>query len=136
MEDKKMDIEEQIEDKPERSGNTGFFIGFLTALKDILFGEKNIFIRTSEWVAWFVRFVTYDIWRLTENDMSGMKSAYIHVIRTINLAIRGFVRDEIDTRASALTYSTILAIVPLLAVIVGVATGFGMRETIRTSLYT
>jgi membrane protein len=98
--------------------------------------RKNIFIHTSEWITWFVRFVTYDIWRLTENDMSGLKSAYIHVTKTIILAVRGFKRDDIDTRASALTYSTLLSIVPMFAVIVGVATGFGMRETVRTSLYT
>ncbi|MDR0835616.1 MAG: YihY/virulence factor BrkB family protein [Tannerella sp.] len=68
--------------------------------------------------------------------MSGIKSSYIHITKTIILAIRGYNRDNIDTRASALTYSTILAIVPLLAVVVGVATGFGMRETVRTSVYT
>ncbi|MDR2147090.1 MAG: YihY/virulence factor BrkB family protein [Tannerella sp.] len=64
-----------------------------------------------------------------------MKSTYIHVTKTVILAVRGFKRDEIDTRASALTYSTILSIVPLLAVIVGVATGFGMQDTVRASLY-
>ncbi|MDR2384407.1 MAG: YihY family inner membrane protein [Tannerella sp.] len=68
--------------------------------------------------------------------MQGIKSSYIHITKTIILAVRGFKRDDIDTRASALTYSTILSIVPMLAVVVGVASGFGMRETIRTSLYT
>jgi membrane protein len=137
MVDKKTDLEEHIENtQEEEPGKTGFLLGSLMALKNIFIGERNIFIRTSEWVAWFVHFVTYDIWRLTENDMSGVKSAYIHVTKTIILAIRGFKRDDIDTRASALTYSTILSIVPLLAVVVGVASGFGMRETVRNSLYT
>jgi membrane protein len=136
MVDKKTELEEHIKETEEDPGKTGFFLGLLATLKNIFFGERNIFIRISEWIAWFVRFVTYDIWRITESDMSKIKGSYIHVTKTVILAVRGFKRDDIDTRASALTYSTILAIVPMLAVIVGVATGFGMRETVRESLYT
>ncbi|MDR3266428.1 MAG: YihY/virulence factor BrkB family protein, partial [Tannerella sp.] len=136
MIDKKTELKEHTKEREEDPGKTGFLLGLLTTLKNIFFGEKNIFIRTSEWLAWFIRFVTYDIWRITENDMSKIKSSYIHITKTIILAVRGFKRDDIDTRASALTYSTILSIVPILAVVVGVATGFGQRETVRASLYT
>ncbi|MDR1380298.1 MAG: YihY/virulence factor BrkB family protein [Tannerella sp.] len=97
--------------------------------------EKNISARISNLLAGMIRFITYDIWRITENEMSGLKKAYIFLVKTIILAVRGFRREDLLTRASALTYSTLLAIVPMLAVIVGVASGFGMRETVRESLY-
>ena len=69
------------------------------------------------------------------NEMSGLKRAYIYLVKTIILAVRGFKREDLQTRASALTYSTLLAIVPMLAVIVGIASGFGVRETVRESVY-
>lgn len=91
--------------------------------------------RMSELLAKIIRFLTYDIWRITENELSGLKRSYIYLAKTIILAIRGFKREELQTKASALTYSTLLAIVPLLAVVIGVASGFGLRDTVRESVY-
>ena len=66
--------------------------------------------------------------------MSGLKEIYINAIKTIILAIRGFQSENLQTRASALTYNTLLAIVPLLAVLFGVAKGFGFQNTVREEL--
>lgn len=81
-----------------------------------------------------IRFVTYDIWRITENEVSGLKELYINIIKTIILAVRGFQNENLQTKASALTYSTLLAIVPLLAVLLGIAKGFGFQGTVRQEL--
>ena len=97
--------------------------------------KKNIVEQISSFLTLIIRFVTYDIWRITDNDLSGIKRMYIYIAKTMILAVRGFKRENLSTRASALTYSTLLAIVPLLAVIVGIASGFGFRETIRNGLY-
>ena len=91
--------------------------------------------RISELLSKVIRFITYDIWRITEYEVSGLKRSYIFLVKTIILAFRGFKREDLQTKASALTYSTLLAIVPLFAVIVGVASGFGLRETVRDSVY-
>lgn len=82
-----------------------------------------------------IRFVTYDIWRITEHEVSGLKEFYINAIKTVILAVRGFQGEELQTKASALTYSTLLAIVPLLAVLVGIAKGFGFQGTVRQQLF-
>ena len=92
-------------------------------------------VRLSEFIAKVIRFITYDIWRYTENEVSGFKRIYIYLAKTIILAVRGFKREDLQTKASALTYSTLLAIVPLLAVLVGIASGFGLRDTVRESVY-
>ena len=42
--------------------------------------------------------------------------------------------DNLTVKASALTYNTMLAIVPLLAVLLGIAKGFGFQETVRQEL--
>ena len=91
--------------------------------------------RISELLSKLIRFITYDIWRITEYEVSGLKRSYIFLVKTIILAVRGFKREDLQTKASALTYSTLLAIVPLFAVIFGVAGGFGLRETVRESVY-
>ena len=82
-----------------------------------------------------IHFVTYDIWRITENEVSGLKEIYINTIKTIILAIRGFNSENLQTKASALTYSTLLAIVPLLAVLLGIAKGFGFQEAVQQELF-
>jgi Predicted membrane protein len=97
--------------------------------------KPGLAVRISELLSKIIRFITYDIWRITEYEVSGLKRMYIFLVKTIILAVRGFKREDLMIKASALTYNTLLAIVPLLAVIIGVASGFGMRDTVRTSVY-
>ena len=53
------------------------------------------------------------------------------IYRTLVLAIRFFTAKRVMTQASALTYSTLLAIVPFLAVIFAIARGFGYNKYIE-----
>ena len=70
-----------------------------------------------------------------ENEVSGLKEIYINIIKTVILAVRGFQSENLQTKASALTYSTLLSIVPLLAVLLGIAKGFGFQGTVRQELF-
>lgn len=97
--------------------------------------KKSIIERIGNLLSRLIRFVTYDIWRITEHEVSGLKELYINTIKTTILAVRGFLNEELSTKASALTFSTLLAIVPLLAVLVGIAKGFGFQGTVRQQLY-
>ena len=97
--------------------------------------KKPLIVRIQNLISFLIRFVTYDIWRITENEVSGLKEFYINTIKTILLAIRGFRDENLQTRASALTYSTLLAIVPFLAVLVGIAKGFGFQNNVREELF-
>ena len=98
--------------------------------------KKPIAERINAFLSWTIHFITYDIWRITENEVSGLKEIYINIIKTIILAVRGFRSENLQTKAAALTYSTLLAIVPLLAVLIGIAKGFGFQGTVRQELYT
>ena len=97
--------------------------------------KKPIGERISALLARTIRFVTYDIWRITENEVSGLKEIYINIIKTVILAVRGFQSENLQTKASALTYSTLLSIVPLLAVLLGIAKGFGFQGTVRQEVF-
>jgi membrane protein len=98
-------------------------------------GKQSVVERISSFISKTMHFVTYDIWRITGNEVSGLKSLYITIVKTIILAVRGFQSEKLQTKASALTYSTLLAIVPLLAVLIGIAKGFGFQGTVRQEIY-
>jgi membrane protein len=50
------------------------------------------------------------------------------------LAIRGFIVDDLNVKASALTYSILFAMIPLIALIIAIAKGFGVDKLIEDSL--
>lgn len=72
------------------------------------------------------RFITYDIWRITENEVTQTKFLAYTVIKTVYLCINRFTTDRLVNKASALTYSTLLAIVPIFAIAFAIARGFGV----------
>lgn len=76
----------------------------------------------------FWKFITYDIWRITESEVTQMKFLIYNIIKTIYLCINRFTKDRIVDKASALTYSTLLAIVPILAILFAIARGFGFSN--------
>jgi len=79
-------------------------------------------------------FFRKDIWAISEDDLSANKGRLIRFVKIFILSIRGFVSDQINVKASALTYSVLLAIVPFLALIMAIARGFGVEKFIEDSL--
>lgn len=74
------------------------------------------------------KFLTYDIWRITEGEVTKTTFSLYNIIKTIYLSINRFTKDRIINKASALTYSTLLAIVPILAILFAIARGFGFNN--------
>ena len=72
-----------------------------------------------------IRFFQKDIWRITEGDISSFRFLWLEVLKKVVLAIRFFTAKRVLQKASALTYSTLLAIVPISAVVFAIARGFG-----------
>ena len=69
------------------------------------------------------RLITYfktDIWQIRTKNLSKWKAIQINSIRVLLLAIRDFEKDLCVVRASALTYYTLLTIVPVLAMAFGI----------------
>ncbi len=80
-------------------------------------------------------FVRYDMWRRTTTELdTWYKRLGYRIIRTIALVVRGFTSKNLNDTAKALTYSLIFAVVPILAMIVAIAKGFGVADVIETQL--
>ena len=85
-------------------------------------------------IAQIYNFIRYDIWRVTEDELSRSRRFMYRLLKTLVLAIRGFINDDLNVRASALTYSVLFAIVPLFALIIAIGKGFGVDKIIESSL--
>lgn len=66
----------------------------------------------------------------------GQLPIWRRVIRVIYDASRGFIEDECYAKASALTFYSLLSIVPILAVLFGIAKGFGFEQALKTEITT
>ncbi len=85
-------------------------------------------------IATLWKFLTYDIWRITEDEVTRTTFSLYTIIKTIYLCINRFTKDRLINKASALTYSTLLAIVPILAILFAVARGFGFDNLMETQI--
>jgi membrane protein len=79
-------------------------------------------------------FLEKDIWHLSFKGKHRGFKWIIQQIRIFLLASRGFAKDNVQMRASALTFYTLLSIVPVLAMIFGIAKGFGFQDYLKTTL--
>ena len=78
-----------------------------------------------------IQFFQTDLWRITQDGISPAKYVWIVVLKKVTLAVRFFTAKRVVTKAAALTYSTLLAIVPILAVVFAIARGFGYNKFIE-----
>ncbi|MCK5000098.1 MAG: YihY family inner membrane protein [Anaerohalosphaera sp.] len=83
-----------------------------------------------------IDFLKTDIWRIRLTNYPPSKSFFLKQLRIILLAVRGFAEDKCKFRASALTFFTLLSIVPVIAMMFGVAKGFGLEERLRAEIMT
>jgi membrane protein len=77
-------------------------------------------------------FFDEDVWDIPEDPAKPIKSFFIRTFK-ISLSVGiGFFKDECTLKASALTYYSLLTIVPFLAVAFGIATGFGFEKSFES----
>ncbi|MBW1827018.1 MAG: YihY/virulence factor BrkB family protein [Deltaproteobacteria bacterium] len=81
-----------------------------------------------------INFINTDIWRIRKKDLPRMKYFLIKQLRILLLATRGFGQDQCPLRASALTFYSILSIVPVVAMAFGIAKGFGFQKILENQL--
>lgn len=74
------------------------------------------------------KFFAADLWKLRTSDLPGPKRYPLAVLKLFILTARGYREDRVSLRANALTLNSMLAIVPVLALLFGVAKGFGLER--------
>lgn len=60
---------------------------------------------------------------------------WLNILRTVNLSVNCFLNRDIQSQACAMTFRTMLAVVPALALILAIGRGFGFQEVLEDELY-
>ena len=76
-----------------------------------------------------IQYCIHDVW----NDTRQLWS--VKALKIINLSIRSFMDRDLQMRSCALTYNTVLAIVPALAMLFAIARGFGFQNLMQSELF-
>ena len=79
-------------------------------------------------------FIQSHIWELPLDQLPRWQSPLIKQVRVLILAFKGFNRDKCQLRAAALTFYSILSLIPILAMVFGIAKGFGFEQTLELLL--
>ena len=84
-------------------------------------------------------YLTYGLWRSDTRKLPFWKSIPLRWLRSLVLTVRGMREHQLPLRASALTFITVLSMVPTLAFAFAVAKGLGLydrlvNETLRPAM--
>jgi len=87
-----------------------------------------------KWITQTYNSIRTDIWKTPMDRLTGNKSYWVRQVRIIYMVFKGIRRDNIYIKASALTFFTILSVIPLIALAFGIAKGFGLQDELRAQI--
>lgn len=74
------------------------------------------------------------VWHSQGKGLSRWESFIYKQLRIIMLAARGFNNDKVQLRASALTFYSLLSLVPVIAIAFAIAKGFGLDKSLEKAI--
>lgn len=77
----------------------------------------------------FYEYIMGGVWSDTRGSWK------INILKTMSLTVKSFFNADLQTRAAALTYQTVLAIVPALAMLFAIGRGFGFQNLLKSQLF-
>ena len=79
-------------------------------------------------------FLIENILHTPERELTGLWRNLRKLVTVIRITAKHFLDDELQLRASALTYNTMLAVVPIFALLIAIAGGFGFEKIIESQI--
>lgn len=95
-------------------------------------GEKNdtgFFKRLVDKVMKCYDYIMGGVWSDTRGSWK------VNIMKTLSLTVKSFFNADLQTRAAALTYQTVLTIVPALALLFAIGRGFGFQNLLKSQLF-
>ena len=81
-----------------------------------------------------INFFKNGIWEIDTNNASPFLKYPLNLLKVIILSIKGYGIDKCQMRASALTYFSLLSIVPVIAVAFAISKGFGLETLLEEQI--
>jgi membrane protein len=73
----------------------------------------------------FIEFIRHDLWRIDLVHDSKFHAFGVETLRVTHLVLKGVKEDKCHLHASALTFATLMALVPLLAIVFSISSAIG-----------
>lgn len=87
------------------------------------------FQRIRQRILDFYTYCTTGVWR------DSRRTWKVEAVKIINISVRSFMDRDLQSQACSMTYRTLLALVPALALILAIGRGFGFQELLQNQLY-
>jgi len=81
------------------------------------------------------KFIFTDIWKITLHKQSKYFRLFVIQLRIIIISFKGIFEDRIQQRASALSFYSLMSIVPIFAILFGVAKATGLEQFLNKFIY-
>lgn len=72
-----------------------------------------------------ILFIKNNIWSVKADQTTGVTRHIVRVVRIVLLLIRGYRDDDISLQASAITFASVMSLIPILAVVFSILQGIG-----------
>lgn len=99
-------------------------------MKEATKKENGFFARMTDKIKAAVEYCISGVWK------DGRKKMSVRIIKTINLTVQSFLNRDLQIKSMAITYQTIFAMVPALALLLAISKGFGFQDIVQSELYT
>jgi len=83
------------------------------------------------WTVNLIKRLNHAIWHTPLSEISRGKTFVIKQLRIIVLTVKGFSNDKVQLRASALTFYSLLSVIPVAAIAFAIAKGFGLDQNLE-----
>jgi len=91
-------------------------------------------INPVTWILDKIKRVNDTIWHTPLSEISKGKTFIFKQLRILLLAAKGFTNDKVALRASALTFYSLLSVIPIAAIVFAIAKGFGLDQTLQDEI--
>lgn len=92
--------------------------------------KPGVFDRIIERLSRTIKYCTEDVWSDQRDNI------WIRIVKTVNLTVQAFTNRDLQIKSMAITYQTVFAMVPALALLLAISRGFGFQEIVQNELYT
>lgn len=92
--------------------------------------KPGFFDRIIERLSRTIKYCTEDVWSDQRDNI------WIRIVKTVNLTVQAFTNRDLQIKSMAITYQTVFAMVPALALLLAISRGFGFQEIVQNELYT
>jgi len=96
--------------------------------------KDGFFKRMLQFYLKILQFLLRDLWSVRLEEYPPKTKFLFKYLRIVVLSLRGSIENKVTIRASALTYYTLMSVVPILAVGFGIAKGFGADKYLEQQL--